>query len=327
MRNPFAVAPPSARRMPVPIGSTSSTSATWWAIASSAARTRCARVVPRVRPEISPRASGSQCGEPSPVSAGTKWTPSVESTSRASRSLSAALRDHAEAVAQPLHAGAADEDGALGRELRRRPGRHGGGRLQQPLRRRSPRARPTFASTKVPVPYVAFTSPGAKQPWPNRAACWSPAMPASGTAAPSSSASATTPAEGTTAGRIDRGRPRRARAARRPSCPVSMSSSIVRDAFVTSVRWASPPVSFQASQESTVPKASSLLRQRRAGEDPLELRRREVGIAHEPGLLPHERRRGARRTAPRCGGPARRSRDRRGDRSRAPTRPSSRAGS
>ena len=107
----------------------------------------------------------------------------------------------------------------------------------------------------MPVPYVAFTSPGAKQPWPNRAACWSPAMPASGTAAPSSSASATTPADGTTAGRIDRSTPKSSSSSS-SQLPVSMSNSIVRDAFVTSVRWASPPVSFQASQESTVPKAS-----------------------------------------------------------------------
>ena len=89
MRNRFAVAPPSARSTGTSSGSTSSTSATWCASASSAARTRCARVVPRVSPQISPRASGRHCGAPRPVSAGTKWTPSVESTLSASRSLSA----------------------------------------------------------------------------------------------------------------------------------------------------------------------------------------------------------------------------------------------
>ena len=38
------------------------TSRTSKAIASSVARTRCARVVPRVIPRIVPRACGSQCG-------------------------------------------------------------------------------------------------------------------------------------------------------------------------------------------------------------------------------------------------------------------------
>ena len=32
-------------------------------------------------------------------------------------------------------------------------------------------ARPVFASTKQPVPYVFFASPGAKQVWPNSADC------------------------------------------------------------------------------------------------------------------------------------------------------------
>ena len=40
----------------------------------------------------------------------------------------------------------------------------------------------------------------------------------------------------------------------RPSCRLY---SIVRQAFETSVTWTSPPVSFQMSQLSTVPKASS----------------------------------------------------------------------
>ena len=36
-----------------------------------------------------------------------------------------------------------------------------------------------------------------------------------------------------------------------------MSQSSVRDAFETSVAWTLPPVRFQMSQVSTVPKASS----------------------------------------------------------------------
>src|SRR5438445_4829517 len=84
----FAAAPPStwsaaSRRSASPVIA-SSTSLVPNAIASSAARTRCARVVPRVSPTIVPRAFGSQCGAPSPTNAGTKYTPPVSGTSRAS---------------------------------------------------------------------------------------------------------------------------------------------------------------------------------------------------------------------------------------------------
>ena len=52
---------------------------------------RCARVVPRVIPEMTPRASGRQCGAPSPTSAGTMVTPPESGTERASVSISGAL--------------------------------------------------------------------------------------------------------------------------------------------------------------------------------------------------------------------------------------------
>ena len=39
-------------------------------------------------------------------------------------------------------------------------------------------------------------------------------------------------------------------------CSVWMLNSIVRDALLTSVMWRARPVSFQTSQESTVPNAS-----------------------------------------------------------------------
>src|SRR5439155_876128 len=55
-----------------------------------AARARCARVVPRVRPTMVPRAFGSQYGAPSPTKAGTKYTPPVSGTWRARPSVSAA---------------------------------------------------------------------------------------------------------------------------------------------------------------------------------------------------------------------------------------------
>ncbi len=87
----LALAPPSTRRGDESApGIVASTSRTSKAIASNVARTRCARVVPRVRPRIVPRACGSQWGAPSPVSAGTKTTPSDESTVAAIASDSAA---------------------------------------------------------------------------------------------------------------------------------------------------------------------------------------------------------------------------------------------
>src|SRR5258707_244961 len=43
---------------------------------------------------------------------------------------------------------------------------------------------PVLSSRKQPVPYVDFAMPGMKQACPMRAACWSPAMPAIGSARP-----------------------------------------------------------------------------------------------------------------------------------------------
>ena len=119
----FVVAPPSTRSRSncVPArarASRSSTSAVPYAIASSAARARCARLVPRVSPTIVPRASASQCGAPSPVSAGTKYTPSVRLDRARERFGLARRLDDAESVAQPLHRRAGDEDRRLERVRR-----------------------------------------------------------------------------------------------------------------------------------------------------------------------------------------------------------------
>ena len=86
----LAAAPPSTRSAESS-GIVSSTSRTSKAMASRVARTMWARVVPRVMPRMVPRACGSQWGAPRPVSAGTKTTPSVSSTVRATASVSAAL--------------------------------------------------------------------------------------------------------------------------------------------------------------------------------------------------------------------------------------------
>ncbi len=65
-------------------------SRTWKAIASTQARASWARPAPRVMPVTMPRAVGSHCGLPSPVSAGTKVTPPLSGTDAASGPTSAA---------------------------------------------------------------------------------------------------------------------------------------------------------------------------------------------------------------------------------------------
>ena len=59
-RTSITLAPPSTRSsckgLPESIAIASTTSAVWYAIASTAARTRCARELPRVRPTIVPLA-------------------------------------------------------------------------------------------------------------------------------------------------------------------------------------------------------------------------------------------------------------------------------
>ena len=89
----LAVAPPSTRSsvsaMPESAAIASRTSALWKAIASSVALARCALVVPRERPTMVPRACGSQYGDPSPESAGTKKTPPASGTLAASGPTSA----------------------------------------------------------------------------------------------------------------------------------------------------------------------------------------------------------------------------------------------
>ena len=84
------------------------------------------------------------------------------------------------------------------------------------------------------MPYVTLASPGVKHACPASAACWSPAIPAIGTAAPSSVASATTPVEGTIRGSTSRGTPNSSRSSSSHSSEARPQSS-VREAFVRSV--------------------------------------------------------------------------------------------
>ena len=111
----WPTAPPSTRSGAPRPGMVSSTSRTSKAIASSVARTMCARVVPRVMPMIRPRACGSQCGAPSPVSAGHEDHALGVVDGRGDRRGLGGRADDLQAVAQPLHGRAGHEDRALER--------------------------------------------------------------------------------------------------------------------------------------------------------------------------------------------------------------------
>src|SRR4029079_15556019 len=138
--------------------------------ASTTARARWARVVPRVMPTIVPRAYGSHHGEPRPVNAGTTYTPPASGTDAASGPISAASRmtprpsrSHwisapvtkiAPSIAYVTSPGASDHAIVVSRPST------GSGSL-----------RPTLVSTNEPVPYLFFVMPGSTHACPKSAAC------------------------------------------------------------------------------------------------------------------------------------------------------------
>ena len=167
-------------------------------------------------------------------------------------------------VAQPLDGRAGHEHGALQRVGRAAgppawPRGRAGHRGEEPgARRRRPGTR-CGGGGSSPVPYVFLASPGWWAPWPKRAACWSPAMPATGTPAgsdPTATVSPNAPMDGRTSGQ-HRQRQTEVARGRGPSSVGGGRSSSVREALVASVAWTRPPVSRHRSQLSTVPKASS----------------------------------------------------------------------
>ena len=95
-----------------------------------------------------------------------------------------------------------------------------------------------FVSTNDPVPYVFFVMPGSTHACPNSAACWSPAMPLTGTREPGGvlgrrhaepAAATAAPPEGTSAGRRTgrtARRTSRARRCRRASCGYAFDGSV-----------------------------------------------------------------------------------------------------
>ncbi len=132
--------------------------------------------------------------------------------------------------------------------------------------------------------------PGEKHAWPNSAACWSPAMPETGTRNPAAWSGSVIPKRpllGRTSGKQERGTPKSSSSSS-DHAPVSMSKSIVRLAFDGSV--ACTPVRFHSTHESTVPNArSASASMPPSSQQPLELGGGEVRVEHEAGALPHQR--------------------------------------
>ena len=96
----------------------SSTSATWKAMPSSAARARWPAVVPRVSPAMVPRAYWSQCGAPKPGKRRHEiHAAAIRHAGRQRFDFRRGL-DQPQSVAQPLHDRAGDEHAPLQRVFR-----------------------------------------------------------------------------------------------------------------------------------------------------------------------------------------------------------------
>ena len=132
--------------------------------------------------------------------------------------------------------------------------------------------------------------PGLMQAWPTVAACWSPAMPSTGTGAPRMSAVATpsSPEQSTTLGSSGAGTPS---SFSRPSSqvPLWMSSSRLRLALVASLACTLPPVSRHSRKHlDGAGRQRALLRRGAAAgdvvEDPGDLGAGEIRIEDQAGL-------------------------------------------
>ena len=170
-------------------------------------------------------------------------------------------------------------------------------------------------------PRPARSSPGRRAPPAGRRR-----SPRRERSRPSSVASATIPDEGTTSAGSARSTPKSSRSSSSQLPGVEVEQHRPRRVrHVGDVRRPARQLPDQPRVDR--PEGELPLRARGAGEDPLELRRREVRVADEAGALADELRRAAPRSGRPCAGPARRSRGARAARSRAPRRPSSPAGS
>ena len=116
------------------------------------------------------------------MNAGTIQT--VVAASEAINSVSAASLMIPEAVKEPLHRRAGAEDRGLQRVGKRIVGRAGDGGRAAPGS--ADRLVAGVQEDEAAGAIGVIRRPGAKQVWPNRAACWSPAFPATGTSPPNS---------------------------------------------------------------------------------------------------------------------------------------------
>src|ERR1017187_3929168 len=169
----FTEAPPSTRSaasgVPVSLWTASSTSATWNAMASSAARAMCPGFVSRRSPISIPAACASQWGAPRPTNAGTNTTPPVSGTEAASASTSpdelislSLSRSHC-TTAPPIKILPSSA------YSRRFPALAASVVISRCFERTN--SVPTFCSKKQPVPYVFLASPAFQHNCPNSAAC------------------------------------------------------------------------------------------------------------------------------------------------------------
>ena len=117
---------------------------------------------------------------------------------------------------------------------------------------------PTFISIKQPVPYVFLTMPFSRHACPNKEACWSPAMAATGIGRPriAGSSMPITSLESTTLGRHARGTSSIFSSSSSQSW-VSKLNIMVRPALVASVTCGLPVTKCHARKLSTVPKHNS----------------------------------------------------------------------
>ena len=191
---------------------------------------------------------------------------------------------------------------------------------------------PTLVSTNEPVPYVFFVMPGSTHACPNSAACWSPAMPLTGTASPPAQLGSrrcrTGRSTAATSGRHARGTSNSAHS----SSDQSQRADVVehRAARVRRIGRVHAAVG-AAGEVPEDPRVDGAEREVGVGRDaavvqqPRQLRRREVRVEHQPGraadqrlvarvaqlvaarrgapVLPHDR---AVPRARRCAGPTRR---------------------
>ena len=183
--------------------------------------------------------------------------------------------DHAEAVAQPLHRGTADEDGALGGELGRRPRCDGRSRLQQPVRCRV-RERPDVREHERSGAVRRLRLAGGEAPLTEECS-----LLVSGHAR-ERDGRAEQAHLGHDAGRGDDGRQHGTVDGEEveelvvPALRRTRSSNMVREAFVTSVTWASASGQLPGEPGVDRPEGQLLLRRLAVPEDPLELARGEV---------------------------------------------------